>query len=84
MSKLLILTHKKILLRNHAPCDSALLTLNNGCGNRIIFIFKGIPASPKISAFESDILHILRSMATDVYQSLFFISLLRSDTLQGQ
>ena len=38
----------------------------------------------KISAFESDILHFLRSMATDVFQSLFFISLLRSDTLQGQ
>jgi hypothetical protein len=38
----------------------------------------------KISAFESDILHFLRSMATDKHQSFFFISLFRSDTLLGQ
>ena len=34
-------------------------------------IFSTFLLRRKISAFESDILHILRSMATDVYQSLF-------------
>ena len=47
-------------------------------------IFSTFCFAEKVSAFESDILHLLRSMATDKHQSLFFISLLRSDTLQGQ